>query len=162
MATTSTLDGQSASPNEYFWNLLSLPKLVMYVLHNLQQPTPIPYRLMIGHIREQFAREVTSEQLSVTIAHARNAWGRADNVFLAPALRPDGRAARGWLTRSDWPLYDRVIPFGEDGRAAERGTAAILHLARPSFSGTSSSIIAQALPLLRQRTLREQTFGKDT
>jgi hypothetical protein len=41
------------------------------------------------------------------------AWDKAGGAdreaYVTPALRPDGEAQRGWLSRSDWPLERRIV-----------------------------------------------------
>jgi hypothetical protein len=114
------------------YRFVSVPNLLRQLLETLPEPTPISYALARAAISDRTGRQVTTEAISVALAHSRNAWGTRRStpdaqppIFLLPALRPDGSAAAGWLSRSDWRLRDRLVPRDREQRAIARATAAL-------------------------------------
>jgi hypothetical protein len=145
-------------PGEIY-ELLPLPKLVLMALGALPRRTPLPYDLMRDLLEKRYGQTVTSTQLSVAIANARASRSKAYRTLPAPALSENGHAARGWVTRSDWPLYERIIPIEYEGHAIERAAAAIAGGDVPDYDKVAQRLIEQAVKKLGKRSLREQTFG---
>jgi len=141
------------------YRLLTTPRLLMHLLGELRHAVPVPYALAINTLAATYGRAVTTKHLSVILAHERNAWGRQHGLFLAPALRPDGTPARGWLTRSDWMLHDRIIPYESDGDAHVRSCSALAGAAPVALAGITEAVVNKASKDLRRLPLREQIFG---
>lgn len=113
------------------------------------------------HLAAEFSRQTTPRDLSLVVAKEPFAYGKSPRaLYLAPAIGPNGRPVRGWYTRSDWLLFDRILIPGSEVQAAARAADALhTHAQPPPWDDDTTQCIEQALQHLRHLAPRERTFG---
>jgi len=136
----------------------SLRQLALDALCNVY--TPVPATELRAHLEARHGRRTTPRELATVIAKEAFAFGKSlRREYIAPALDERGRPVRGWYTRSDWALGDRLVISGSTDDARRRAQTALAGELAPPWAAGVAAQIDVATQMLSAWSWRERTFG---